>query len=36
MSQKLPIGNFEWTEKDDASKFDKTFVKNYDENSDKG
>ena len=36
MSQKLPIGNFEWIEKDDISKFDETFIKNYDENSDKG
>ena len=36
MSQKLPIGNFEWIKKDDKSKFDKTFIKNYDENGDKG
>ena len=36
MSQKLPVGNFEWIEKDDASKFDEEFIKIYDENSDKG
>ena len=36
ISQKLPIGNFEWIKKDDKSKFDKTFIKNYDENGDKG
>ena len=36
MSQKLPVGNFEWMEKDDISKFDEKFIKNYDENSDKG
>ena len=36
MSQKLPVGNFEWIEKDDRSKFDEKFIKDYDENSDKG
>ena len=36
MSQKLPIGNFEWIEKDDTSKFDEKFINNDDENSDKG
>ena len=36
MSQKLPIGNFKWIEKDDISKFDEKFIKNFDENSDKG
>ena len=36
MSQKLPIGNFEWIEKDNVSKFDEKFIKSYDENSDKG
>ena len=36
ISQKLPLGNFEWIEKDDISKFDEKFIKNYDENSDKG
>ena len=36
MSQKLPIGNFEWIEKDDKSKFDEKFIKNLYENSDKG
>ena len=35
-SQKLPIGNFEWIEKDDKSKFDEKFINDYDENSDKG
>ena len=33
MWQKLPIGNFKWIEKDDISKFDEKFIKNYDENS---
>ena len=32
MSQKLPVRNFKWMEKDDISKF----IKDYDENSDKG
>ena len=36
MSQKLPVGNFKWIEKDDISKFNEAFIKNYDENSDKG
>ena len=36
MSQKLPIGNFEWIEKDNISKFVEKFIKSYDENSDKG
>ena len=36
MSQKLPIDNFKWIEKDDLLKFDENFIKNYDENSDKG
>ena len=36
MSQKLPVRNFKWIEKDDISKFDEEFIKNYDENSDKG
>ena len=36
MPKKLPVGNFKWIEKDNASKFDEKFIKNYDENSDKG
>ena len=36
MSQKLPVDNFKWIEKDDLLKFDENFIKNYDENSDKG
>ena len=36
MSQKLPVTNFKWIEKDDISKFDENFIKIYDENSDKG
>ena len=36
MSQKLPVGDFKWIEEDDISKFDEQFIKNYDENSDKG
>ena len=35
MSQKLPARNFKWIEKDDISKFDEEFMKNFDENSDK-
>ena len=35
-SQKLPVGNFEWIEKDDISKIDEKFIKEHDENSDKG
>ena len=36
MSQKLPVRNFKWIEKGDISKFNEVFIKNYDENSDKG
>ena len=36
ISQKLPVDGFEWIKKDDLSKFNKSFIKNYDENSDKG
>ena len=36
MSQKLPVGDFKWIEEDDISTFDEQFIKNYDENSDKG
>ena len=36
MSQKLPVGSFKWIKKDDLSKFDGNFLKNYDENSDIG
>ena len=35
MSEKLPVRNFKWIDKDDISKFDEKFIKNYDENSDK-
>ena len=34
MSQKLPVNGFEWVIS--LSKFDERFIKNYDENSDKG
>ena len=34
MSQKLPVNDFEWVQK--LSKFDERFIKNYDENGDKG
>ena len=36
ISQKLPVDNFKWIEKDNLLKFDENFIKNYDENSDKG
>ena len=34
MSQKLPVNGFKWIKK--LSKFNKNFIKNYDENSNKG
>ena len=34
MSQKLPVNGFKW--KKYISKFNKDFIKNYDENSNKG
>ena len=34
MSQRLPVNGFEWMEQ--LSEFDERFIKNYDENSDKG
>ena len=34
MSESLPVDGFEWTK--DLSKIDEDFIKNYDENSDKG
>ena len=34
MSQKLPVNGFKWIKR--LSKFDELFIKNYDENSDKG
>ena len=36
MPQKIPVGNFKWIGKGDVSKFNEAFIKNYDENSDKG
>ena len=34
MSQKLPVNGFKWVK--NLSEFNKDFIKNYDENSDKG
>ena len=34
MSQKLPVNDFKWIK--DTSKINKEFIKNYDENNDKG
>ena len=34
MSESQPVDGFEWME--DLSKIDEDFIKNYDENSDKG
>ena len=34
MSQKLPVQGFKWINK--LSKFDEDFIKNYNENSNKG
>ena len=36
MSQKLPVDGFEWIEKDNLSNFNESFIKNYNENSDRG
>ena len=36
MCKKLSVRNFEWIEKNDTSKFNEKFIKNYDENCDKG
>ena len=36
MSEKLPVGDFKWIEKSNLSKFDESFIKNYDVNSDIG
>ena len=34
MSQKLPVNGFKWIK--DLTKIDENFIKNYDEDSDKG
>ena len=34
MSQKLPVNGFKWVKK--LSQFNESFIRNYDENSDKG
>ena len=34
MSRKLPVNGFKWVK--NTSKIDKKFIKNYDEDSDKG
>ena len=36
MSQKLPVDGFEWIKEEDLLKFNESFIKNYNENSDKG
>ena len=36
MSQKLPVDGFEWIEENDLWKFNESFIKNYNENSNKG
>ena len=36
MSQTLPVNGFKWIEKSRLSRFNEIFIKNYDENSDKG
>ena len=36
MSQKLPVNGFKWIEKSRLSRFNDIFIKNYNENSDKG
>ena len=36
MSQKLPVNGFKWVEKSRLSRCNEIFIKNYNENSDKG
>ena len=36
VSKKLPVDSFKFIEKDNLSKFDEKFIKDYDKNSDKG
>ena len=36
MSQKLPVKGFKWVKQKMLSKFNEDFIKNYDENSNKG
>ena len=36
MCQKLPVDGFKWVGKNDLLKFNESFIKNYDENCDKG
>ena len=36
MSQKLPVNGFKWVEKSRLLRFNEIFIRNYDENSDKG
>ena len=36
MSEKLLVNGFEWVEKSRLSRFNEIFIKNYNENSDKG
>ena len=36
MSQKLPVNSFKWVKQKKLSKFNEDFIKNYDENSNKG
>ena len=36
MSEKLPVKDFKWIEKEELSKFNESFIKNYDENANVG
>ena len=36
MFQKLPVDGFKWIKENNLSKFNENFIKNYDENSDRG
>ena len=36
VSQTLPVNGFKWVEKSRLSRFNYVFIKNYDQNSDKG
>ena len=36
MSQKIPVNDFKWVKQEELSKFNEDFIKNYDENGNRG
>ena len=36
MSKKLPVNGFKWLDSDKINEINQDFIKNYDENNDKG